>query len=69
MSPLRGPCADLQNQPLASGILTQPSRYKLAESYLLADGKGPQQGYPGNISLFEEESSRKKFTYLFCTAQ
>ena len=29
-------------QPIASQILTQPSRYKGAESNLLAAGKGPQ---------------------------
>ena len=28
-------------QPIASEILTQPSRYKRAESNLLADEKGP----------------------------
>ena len=37
-----------ENQPKASGILTQPSRYKRAESNLLADEKGPQQGDPGS---------------------
>ena len=31
-----------QYQPIASEILTQPSRYKTAESNLLADEKGPQ---------------------------
>ena len=30
----------LENQPLASGILTQPSRYKRVESNLLVDEKG-----------------------------
>ena len=33
-----------ENQPIPSGILTQPSRYKRAENKLLADEKGPQQG-------------------------
>ena len=35
-----------ENQPIASGILTQPRRYKRAESNLLEDKKGPQQGEP-----------------------
>ena len=30
-----------ENQPIASGKLTQPSRYKRVESNLLADKKGP----------------------------
>ena len=30
-----------KNQPIASGILTQPSCYKRAERKLLADEKGP----------------------------
>ena len=37
-----------ENQPIASGILTQPKRYKRAESKLLADKKGPQQKDPGS---------------------
>ena len=36
------------NQPIASGILTQSNRYKRAESNLLADEKGLQQGDPGS---------------------
>ena len=36
----------LENQPIASGILTQSSSYKRAESNLLADEKGIQQGDP-----------------------
>ena len=54
MSESRGLCADFQfglcqYQPIASGISTQSSRYKYkgAESNLLADEKGPQQGGPG----------------------
>ena len=31
----------IENQQIASGILTQPSWYKRAESNLLADDKGP----------------------------
>ena len=31
-----------ENQPITSGILTQPSRNKRAESNLLADEKDPQ---------------------------
>ena len=31
-----------KNQPIASGILTQLSRYKRADSNLLADEKGPR---------------------------
>ena len=31
-----------ENLPIASGILTQPSSYKVEESNLLADEKGPQ---------------------------
>ena len=38
----RGPYA-FENQPIALGILTQPTRYKRAESNSLADKKGPQQ--------------------------
>ncbi len=30
------------NQPIVSGILKQPSRYKTAESNFLADDKGSQ---------------------------
>ena len=30
----------LENQPIASGILKQPSRYKRTKSNLLADKKG-----------------------------
>ena len=37
-----------KNQPIASGILTQPKRYKRAESKLPADKKGPQQKGPGS---------------------
>ena len=37
-----------ENQPLASGIYTQPSRYKIAENNLLKDEKGPQQWDPGD---------------------
>ena len=37
-----------ENQPIASKILTQPSRYKRAESKLLSDEKGLQQGDPGS---------------------
>ena len=37
-----GPYA-FENQPIALVILTQPTRYKRAESNLLADKKGPQQ--------------------------
>ena len=37
-----------ENRPIASLVLTQPSRYKRAESNLLADEKGPQQGNPGS---------------------
>ncbi len=52
MSPSQGPCADfhwvLEKQPIASGILTHPSRYKRAENNLLADIKGPQQGDAGS---------------------
>ena len=36
------------NQPKTSGKLTQLSRYKRAESNLLADEKGPRQGDPGS---------------------
>ena len=38
----------MDNPPLASGILTQPSRYIGAESNLLADEKGPKQGDAGS---------------------
>ena len=31
---------------VASGLLTQPSRFKRAESNFQADEKGPQQGDP-----------------------
>ena len=37
-------------QPIASEILTQPSRYKRAESNLLADEKGPQDR--GQVAAF-----------------
>ena len=37
-----------EKQPIASGILTQLSRYKRAESNLLSDEKGPHQGDPGS---------------------
>ena len=33
-----------EDQPMASGILTQLSRYKRAESNLLADEKSPDRG-------------------------
>ena len=44
MFPFRGTLCRLliENQPIASKILTQTSRYKRAESNLLADEKGPQ---------------------------
>ena len=35
-----------ENQPIAFRILTQPSGYNRAESNLLADEKGSQQGDP-----------------------
>ena len=38
----------LENQPVESGIITQLSYYKRAESNLLADEKGPQHGDPGS---------------------
>ena len=42
-----------ENQPIASVILSQPSRYKRAERNLLADEKGSHQGDPGGyISIF-----------------
>ena len=34
--------------PIASGILTQLRHYRRAESNLLADEKGSQQGDPGS---------------------
>ena len=37
-----------ENQPIESGIITQLSRYNRAETNLLADEKGPQQGDPGS---------------------
>ena len=37
-----------ENQPIAWGILTQPSRYKKSRKHLLADEKGPQQRDPGS---------------------
>ena len=37
-----------KNLPIASEILTQPSRYKIAERNLLADGKGPQKSDTGS---------------------
>ena len=37
-----------KNQPIASGISTQPSLYKRAGINMLADEKGPQQGGPGS---------------------
>ena len=42
MFPFRGTLCRLsiENQPIASKILTQTSRYKRAESNLLADEKG-----------------------------
>ena len=41
------------NQLIVSGILTQPSRYKGAESNLLAAEKGPQQGDPGSCLVVQ----------------
>ena len=41
----------LENQPIASVILTQPSRHKRVESNLLADEKGLQQGNPDSCLL------------------
>ena len=38
-----------ENQPIASGILTLPSRYKRAKSNLLAGKNGPHQGIPGSF--------------------
>ena len=38
-----------ENQRIALGILKKPSRYKRAESNLLADEKGPYQRDPGSI--------------------
>ena len=41
------------NQPISSGILTQSSRYKRAESNLIADEKGLQlSGYTIYIYIF-----------------
>ncbi len=42
MSPCQGPYAEfqLENQRIVSGISTQPSRYKRAESNFPEDGKG-----------------------------
>ena len=40
----------MREQRIAPGILTQPRRYKRAESNLLADEKGSQQGDPGSSS-------------------
>ena len=40
-----------ENQPIASGILIQPSRYRRSECNLLADKKGPQQEDPGSCQV------------------
>ena len=52
MSPSRRPCDEylivFENQPIASGILTQLSHYKRAESNLPADKKGSRQKDPGS---------------------
>ena len=37
-----------ENQPIASEISTQPSRYKRAENNFLADEKGSHVGDPGS---------------------
>ena len=42
---------DRENKPIASGLLTQPSRCKRAESNLLADETGPQQEDPGSCQV------------------
>ena len=42
------PTFNFKYQRIASGILTQQSHYKRAESNLLAVEKGPQQGEPGS---------------------
>ena len=52
-----------ENQLIASGILTQLCRYKRAESNLLSDEKGPQQGDPGSclvIHLYFSFATIKK---------
>ena len=41
-----------KKQQIPSGILTQPSRYKRAETNLLADEKGSQQRDPGSFLLY-----------------
>ena len=45
-----------ENQPIMSGILTQPRRYKRVACNLLADEKGPQRVavwlYIDSINLF-----------------
>ena len=38
-----------ENQSKKSGILTQLSCYKIADSNLLVDQKGPQQGDPSSF--------------------
>ena len=43
---------DFENQPVPSGILMRPSRYKRAKSNLLADVKGPQQRDPGKVVVW-----------------
>ena len=62
-----------ENQPIESGILTQQSRYKRAESKLLADEKGPQQGDPGSCLVIHLSyrcisSSLKKFNFIVKTS-
>ena len=37
-----------ENQPIKSGLLAQPSRYKRVENNLPADDKGPKQGDLGS---------------------
>ena len=53
-----------ENHSIASGILTQPSRYKRAESNLLSVEKGPQQRNPGSCLVIHLFLRRRYIIYF-----
>ena len=53
-----------QIQPIALGIIPQPSRYKKVESNLLADEKVLQQGDPGSCSWLKRNFMTSCMTLL-----
>ena len=49
-----------ENQPIETGIFTQPSGYKRVDRNLVADERGPLQEYPGSCLVID------LYLYIYC---